>query len=146
MNPTILIVEDNPDNMTLVAWALEDAGYEYCCVESAEEALEIVEHRPVDLVLMDISLGGMDGKEATRQLRNNPKFVSLPIIAVTAHAIAEEEQAIRDCGVSEMLTKPIGRTRLLETIESFLCSGVRNELGSWLSMTSRTTSPYRRST
>ncbi len=120
MNPTILVVEDNPDNMTLVSWALEDAGYEYRGVESAEEALNLIENHTFELVLMDISLQGMDGKEATRRLRADPRHASLPIIAVTAHAIAEEERDIRSCGVDQVLTKPIERTRLLETIESLL--------------------------
>ena len=126
MNTQILVVEDNADNMKLITWALEDAGHGYRGVETAEEALALLEQHAFDLVLMDISLPGMDGKEATRQLRRNPKFATLPIIAVTAHAIKEEEQAIRDCGVNQMLTKPIDETQLLDTIEAMLREGGRH--------------------
>lgn len=126
MNPTILLVEDNLDNMTLVTWMLEDAAYAYCAVESAEDALDVLQTREFDLVLMDISLPGMDGKEATRRIRQIPAYASLPIIAVTAHAIAEEEQAIRECGVNELVTKPIQKHRLLETIETLLCAGANH--------------------
>ena len=72
MRATILVVEDNPDNMKLFAWTLEDQGYAFEGVGSAEEALLALEKRPFDLVLMDISLPGMDGTEATRRLRPHP--------------------------------------------------------------------------
>lgn len=120
MKPAVLVVEDNRDNTTLLAWALEEAGYEYYTVETAEEGLAMLEEKPIGLVLMDISLPGMDGKEATRRLRNDPRFASLPIIAVTAHAIAEEEEAILACGVDAIMTKPVNVNDLLELVGSTL--------------------------
>ena len=87
MSATILIVEDNPDNMKLLAWALEDEGYEVEGVGSAEDALTLLDRKTYDLVLMDISFPGMDGKEATRQLRGDARYATLPIIAVTAHGV-----------------------------------------------------------
>lgn len=123
MNARILVVEDNVDNMKLTSWALEDAGYDFVGADSAEQALGLLERHMFDLVLMDISLPGMDGKEATRRLRADPRFATLPIVAVTAHAIRDEEQAIRSCGVNDMLTKPIDETRLLRTVEKMLRTG-----------------------
>ena len=118
MTKAILVVEDNPDNMKLVLWALQDAGYEHAGVGTAEQALALLEEEVFDLVLMDISLSGMDGKEATRRMRGDPRFARLPIIAVTAHATAEEKKAIRDCGVNATATKPIDELDLLHTIET----------------------------
>ncbi len=120
MKPAVLVVEDNRDNTTLLAWALEEAGYDYRTVETAEEGLALLEQQPFDMVLMDISLPGMDGKEATRRLRADPKFADLPIIAVTAHAIAEEEEAIMACGVNEIMTKPVHVGNLLDAIAGYV--------------------------
>ena len=120
MNTSILVVEDNPDNLKLLAWALQDAGYEFAAVDSAEKALALLEEEVFDLVLMDILLPGMNGKEAARRLRRDPRFASLPIIAVTAHATKEEEQRIRDCGFTAIRTKPIDEADLLQTIQAIL--------------------------
>ncbi|HWE35349.1 MAG TPA: response regulator [Isosphaeraceae bacterium] len=120
---TILVVEDNPDNMKLFAWTLEDEGYAFEGVGSAEEALEVLDRRGFDLVLMDISLPGMDGKEATRRLRADPRFARLPILAVTAHAIKGEAEAILEAGVSALVTKPIDEEALLGTIRAHLARG-----------------------
>jgi two-component system, cell cycle response regulator DivK len=120
MNGTILVVEDNPDNMRLFAWTLEDYGYAFHGVGSAEEALPLLEQQPFDLVLMDISLPGMDGKEATRRVRANPRLNGLPVIAVTAHAIKGEDTAILASGVDALITKPIDEAMLLRTIQSLL--------------------------
>ena len=107
MSVSILVVEDNPDNMKLINWVLEDEGYALTCVGSAEEALEVLDKETFDLVLMDISLPGMDGKEATRRLRARPESAALPVIAVTAHAVKGELEDILACGVSALVTKPI---------------------------------------
>jgi two-component system cell cycle response regulator DivK len=120
MIPTILVVEDNADNMKLFAWTLEDEGLPFEGVGTAEEALEALERRRFDLVLMDISLPGMDGKEATRRLRAHPRFARLPIIAVTAHAVRSEVEAILAAGISALVTKPIDEAVLMQTIRRCL--------------------------
>jgi CheY-like chemotaxis protein len=120
MNGNILVVEDNPDNMKLFAWTLEDEGYAFDGVGSGEEALEALRRTAYDLVLMDISLPGMDGKEATRRIRTQPHWAGLPIIAVTAHAIKGEDDAILASGVNALMTKPIDEELLLQTIRSCL--------------------------
>jgi two-component system cell cycle response regulator DivK len=124
VSPMILVVEDNPDNMKLFAWMLEDEGYDFVPVGSGEEALEALTDGDFDLVLMDISLPGMGGKEATRRIRENPRLVGLPVIAVTAHAIKGEDDAILASGVSALVTKPIDEALLLETMRDLLRSGV----------------------
>ncbi|HMB06447.1 MAG TPA: response regulator [Isosphaeraceae bacterium] len=120
MIPTILVVEDNSDNMKLFAWTLEDEGLPFEGVGTAEEALAALERRRFDLVLMDISLPGMDGKEATRRLRAHPRFARLPIIAVTAHAVRGEVEAILAAGISALVTKPIDEAVLMQTIRRCL--------------------------
>jgi CheY-like chemotaxis protein len=120
MSSNILVVEDNADNMTLLAWTLEDEGFAFEGVGSAEAAIEALEQRPFDLVLMDISLPGMDGKEATRRIRADRRLACLPVIAITAHAISGEDDAIMASGVDALLTKPIDEELLLRTIRSAL--------------------------
>jgi len=123
MTPQILVVEDNPDNRKLVSWALEDAGYAFECVATAEEGLEALERARFDLVLMDVSLPGIDGKEATRRIRNDDRIAGLPVIAVTAHAVKGEDEAIRASGVNDLLTKPIDEEKLLDVIRGFFPAG-----------------------
>ncbi len=127
MSITILVVEDNLDNMKLVAWTLEDEGYAFEAAGSAEQALVALEQRHFDLVLMDVSLPGMDGKEATRWIRAHPRLADLPVIALTAHAIKGEDQAILASGVSALVTKPIDEPLLLATIRCCLPTGASHD-------------------
>ena len=120
MSASILVVEDNVDNMKLITWLLEDAGFSPCGVGSAEEALALIETRAFDLVLMDISLPGMDGMEATRRLRAKPGFENIPVVAVTAHVVCGAAEKILAAGVSALVTKPIDEDELLRTIRSYL--------------------------
>jgi CheY-like chemotaxis protein len=120
MSAPILVVEDNADNLKLISWALEDRGYTFASVGNAEEAIELLGRGTFGLVLMDISLPGMDGKEATRRIRANPRTAALPVMAGTAHAVLGEAEAIVESGVSTLLTKPIDEDRLVEAIGSLL--------------------------
>ena len=123
MSAAILAIEDNPDNMELFAWILEDEGYAFTGVGSAEERLVFFERESFDLVLMDIEFPGMDGKEATRRIRAMPRFVRLPVIAVTAHASKRETEAILAAGVNSVVTKPVEHVRLIQAIRSGLLEG-----------------------
>jgi two-component system, cell cycle response regulator DivK len=116
VNDAILVVEDNPDNRKLFEWLLEDEGYAFECVATAEEGLAALAARPFGLVLMDVSLPGMDGKEATRRIRSDPSLADLPVFAVTAHAVRGETEAILASGVTRLVTKPIDETLLLDAI------------------------------
>lgn len=120
MGNKILVVEDNPDNMKLVTWILEDEEYSVTGVNCAEECLARVENEEFDVILMDISLPGIDGKEATRRLRAQERFQSLPIIALTAHAIKGEYEEILASGVTDLITKPLDEEVLLERLRKLL--------------------------
>lgn len=127
MNASILVVEDNLDNMKLITWLLEDAGYSFVTANSAEDALALVTTKSFDLILMDISLPGMNGMEATQQVHAIPRLANVPIIAVTAHAASGEAEKILASGVSALVTKPIDEDELYRTIRACLggepCNG-----------------------
>ena len=124
MSERILTIEDNADNMELFAWILEDEGFDFQGVSTAEEGLAVLDRELIDLVLMDIALPGMDGKEATRRIRAEPRFAHLPIIAVTAHASKRETEEILAAGVDSVVTKPVEHVRLIQAIRSGLLNGV----------------------
>ena len=113
----ILVVEDNPDNQQLVRWILEDEAYEVTCADTAEEGLCLLESGRYDAVLMDITLPGMDGREATRIIRTNPQFSTLPVFALTAHGLEAEQASILESGVTGLLTKPIDEVELIACLE-----------------------------
>jgi CheY-like chemotaxis protein len=110
--------------MKLMAWALEDAGYRFEGVGTAEDGLRALARGTFDLVLMDISLPGMDGKEATRRIRADPGLAGLPVVAVSAHAVTGERESILGCGVNALVTKPIDEDLLLGVIRDCLAAGV----------------------
>jgi len=117
---TILIIEDNPDNQQLATWILEDEGYSATSVFSAEDGLVLMEQQAFDLVLMDISLPGISGKEATRRIKADPRFRHIPVLALTAHASANEHESIIASGVNGLLTKPLEEDKLLGSIANLL--------------------------
>lgn len=116
----ILLVEDNPDNRQLASWILEDAGYAIEEAETAECGLQLLDDKAFSLVLMDISLPGMDGKEATRTIRQNPNYGTMPIIALTAHAIESEWKSIMASGANAIVTKPIDEDALIGKIQELI--------------------------
>lgn len=117
---TILVVEDNPDSRQLACWILEDAGFMVVSAESGEEALEKMTCHTINLILMDISLPNMGGKETTQAIRAMEHGKHLPILALTAHAIQEEKDSIMASGVTSLLTKPIDEDTLLERVKALL--------------------------
>ena len=121
----ILVVEDNRDSRKLVVRMLADEGFHGEAVESAEEALLRLEERRFDLVLMDIKLPRMDGKECTRRLRQDPRFRDLPIIAVSAHVVGRQHEDILASGVTALVTKPVDMDELLATIRRYLRSDAK---------------------
>jgi two-component system, cell cycle response regulator DivK len=117
MRPTVAVVEDNPDNRLLVRAILEDR-YEIVEYESGAAALEGFRGAPPQLVLLDISLPGMDGTEVLRQMREHPTLADVPVIALTAHAMAGDRERYLAHGFDDYVTKPIvDETVLLEAIE-----------------------------
>ncbi|MFT5084579.1 MAG: two-component system cell cycle response regulator DivK [Lentisphaeria bacterium] len=119
-NSTILIVEDNADNRQLTTWILEDAGYEVNSAETAEEGIEMLSKTAYDLVLMDISLPGMDGKQACKEIRANSPKKDVPIIALTGYCLPEEQALILSCGANVSLCKPAEEEELLAQVSLLL--------------------------
>jgi len=121
--PKILLVEDNEMNRDMLSRRLMRRGYE---VEMATDGLEGVTMAVAgtyDLVLMDMSLPGIDGWEATRRLRQAPETTTLPIIALTAHAMAGDRERALEAGCSDYDTKPVEFDRLLGKITALLSGG-----------------------
>lgn len=116
----ILVVEDNEMNRDMLSRRLERRGYEVLvAVDGAEGVARATAELP-DLVLMDMSLPEVDGWEATRRLRADERTRAIPIIALTAHAMAGDRQQAIEAGCSDYDTKPIDFTRLLAKIEALL--------------------------
>lgn len=104
--PKIAVVEDNEDNRLVVRALLEDT-YQIEEFESGDAALVAFDTSQPDLVLLDISLPGMDGPEVLRRMRADPKTAKLPVIALTAHAMSGDRERFLEAGFDEYLTKPI---------------------------------------
>ncbi|MEX0763222.1 MAG: response regulator [Dehalococcoidia bacterium] len=116
----ILVVEDNPMNSELVADLLAAAGYKVVPADTAEEGLTLAESAHPNLILMDISLPGMDGLEAARVLKRHPETGNIPIVALTAHAMNGDEAAALAAGCNGYITKPINTRTFVGTVESFI--------------------------
>lgn len=120
MKKTILVVEDNPDNMALVEEILEDAGYEIVPVVRAEDGIERLSLGGIDLILMDISLPEMDGLEATRIIKSDDRLKSIPIIGLSAHAMDSDRIAALSAGCNAYETKPVDEDALLSVMKNLL--------------------------
>ena len=116
----ILIVEDNPANMVLAVYLLKTEGYEVIQAEMAEKGIDLAKKELPDLILMDIGLPGMDGLEATRILRKDPKFKDIPIVAMTSHAMKGDEAKILNAGCSGHISKPINTREFAKQVGRYL--------------------------
>ncbi|CAN7584506.1 response regulator [Rhizobacter sp. LjRoot28] len=114
----ILIVEDSPVNMLLTVAILERAGHVALKAETAAEGLALARSQRPDLILMDIQLPDMDGLEATRLVRADPRISDVPIIALTAFAMKGDAEIMRDAGCDGYVTKPIRYQEFLQEVES----------------------------
>lgn len=117
-NMRILIVDDNALNRELVCFILKDLGIFFKPVSGGPEALELLRRENFDVVLMDLQMPGMDGKETTRRIRNELRL-SVPVIALTAFSQASEKQKCLDAGMDAYLCKPVREKELFETLEIF---------------------------
>lgn len=103
----ILVVDDEPANLRLMTLVLRPRGYEVVTAEDAVAAVRVLEASPVDLLILDIGLPGMDGLALTRRLRADERWRSLPIVAWTAYAMASDEARTRAAGCDDFLSKPV---------------------------------------
>jgi len=118
--PKILLVEDNEMNRDMLSRRLERKGYNVVIAIDGQAGINMVTSESPDLILMDLSLPVVDGWEATRQIKANPATQSIPVIALTAHAMAGDEQKALEAGCDDYDTKPVDLKRLLGKIDSLL--------------------------
>ena len=115
----ILVVEDNLVNQKLVSKILEKHGYSTEVCDNGQKALEALAASEFRLVLMDVHMPVMDGLETTRRIRQDPRWLALPIVAMTARALDGDKQTCLEAGMNGMLTKPIHAAHLLSVIDEF---------------------------
>lgn len=116
----ILLVEDNETNRDMLSRRLARKGYEVIIAVDGAEGISAAQKQAPDLILMDMSLPILDGWEATRQLKNGGDTRHIPIIALTAHAMAGDREKAIEVGCDEYETKPVEFQRLLSKIEALL--------------------------
>lgn len=116
----ILVVEDNPLNLKLIRDVLQVSGYDVIEAQSGEEGLRVAQENPPDLVLMDLQLPGIDGTETLRRLREGTLGPDVPVVAVTALAMAEDKEGAARAGFDGYIEKPISVRALPGQIETFL--------------------------
>lgn len=117
---TILIVENEVSNRILIERVLSTRGYRCLSASNGREALELLDHEQVDLILTDLSMPVLDGYRATQLIRARPGLANIPIVAVTAFALSDEGEAARQIGCTEYLTKPFKPRQLLEVVDRLL--------------------------
>ena len=123
MTHVILVVEDNDRNLKLLRDVLEYAGYDVRVARTAEDGIAVAVKEPPDLVLMDLQLPGIDGTEALRRLRENPRTADIPVVAVTAQAMKHDRERVLEAGFDGYIEKPISVRAFPDQVRSFLSSG-----------------------
>lgn len=120
MRARILVVEDIEDNLELFRDVLQIAGYDVVCCSDGLTAVQLATMGRPDLILMDVSLPGIDGHEATRRIRADPATRRTPIIAVTAHAMPADRERALAAGCTAYLAKPVSPRVLIQVVADYL--------------------------
>ena len=118
--PCVLVVDDYPDGREVCAEYLSFSGFRVLQAADGQEALDLAFAERPDLILMDLSLPGMDGWEATRRLKADPRTASTPVIALTAHALASHAASARAAGADAVVTKPFLPNELVAEVRRHL--------------------------
>lgn len=118
--PKILLVEDNELNRDMLSRRLQRRGFEIITAVDGEKGIALAVSEKPDLILMDISLPGLNGWEATKQIRQNRVTAPIPIIALTAHAMSGDRERTLEAGCDEYETKPVELEVLLSKIQALL--------------------------
>jgi CheY-like chemotaxis protein len=121
MTRKLLIAEDDPASRELLGDILKMQGYQIVEAEDGEVALQKIEEESPDLVLLDLQMPKLDGLAVVRRLRQNPRFTSLPVVAVTSYAMRGDREKALDAGFDAYLTKPVDAGGVRETVERLLC-------------------------
>ena len=115
----ILIVDDEPDILEIVSFRLKKAGYKVLTAEDGQEALDIVRSKKPDLILLDLTLPGIDGYEVCRILKADKIFKSIPIIFLTASQVIKVEERSKGAEADDYILKPFEPEELLEKVKRF---------------------------
>ena len=116
----VLLVEDNEDNFELVRFLLERAGFEVLAGHDGQEALDMARKELPDLILMDLSLPGIDGWTAARELKDDPNTSQIPLLALTAHTLPGDRKRAMESGFDGYISKPIDVVNFGESIAKTL--------------------------
>lgn len=118
--PTILVIENEASNRILIERVLSTRGYKCISATNGSEALDMLDEQSVDLILTDLSMPILDGYQTTQLIRARPGMAEIPIVAVTAYALNDENEAAMKIGCTEYLTKPFKPRQLLEVVARLL--------------------------
>jgi signal transduction histidine kinase/CheY-like chemotaxis protein len=138
----VLVVEDNPISQEFATDALRRMGHEVTVAADGEEALRLIRRERFDAVLMDVQMPGMDGLEATRQIRALESGATVPIIAMTAHTRPEEAQRCLDAGMNAVLTKPVDRHEVAAILGSITPDPIVSAVGGDPKLLARVTAAF----
>ena len=119
-NNRVLLVEDNEDNFELVRFLLERAGFQVLAGHDGQEALDMARKELPDLILMDLSLPGIDGWTAARELKDDPKTSHIPLMALTAHTLPGDRKRAMESGFDGYISKPIDVVNFGDSITKIL--------------------------
>lgn len=120
MGPKILVVEDDPDILRIVMFALNNAGHQAVAAYGGEDAIRKVKAQPFDLVVTDLSMPKVSGVEVIESIKSDPATQHIPVIAVTAHVWGGIAQSARQVGCDGFISKPFAVKQLVQEIEKYL--------------------------
>jgi len=120
MSLSILVVEDNKDNMALIDYLLRAHGYAPLLARTGEKGLEVAMRERPDVILLDIRLPGIDGYQVAARLRREPTLATTRIVAVTASVMADDRERISSAGLDGIIPKPIEPETFIDQLEQFL--------------------------
>jgi len=127
MKGTILVIEDNEQNLYLVTFILESQGYRVIQATDGQTGIHrALQNRP-DLILLDIQLPGMDGHEVARMIKQDPEIRSIPIVAVTSYAMVGDREKVLEAGCEGYIEKPINPDTFISQVEEHLPKNLRDQ-------------------
>jgi CheY-like chemotaxis protein len=117
---TVLVIEDNRDNLRLITYVLRRSGYEVVAAETGEAGVELARRENYRFIIVDINLPGIDGFEVTKQIRHSGLAGSVPIIAITSHAMLGDRERVMAAGCNGYFEKPIDPLTIMDQIQTVL--------------------------